>query len=169
MTCDIILWNICASAKSTKFCRVDVLQELHIVIVVMMSSWQHTPYQISTFLKWKMCYLLLQSLTHFLLLVLCNIHIRLHPLNEQQDQITLLAGGKLWFSSLNEEGLEPIVLPWKYHSGHIMELYDKCNNCTKFQLYTEKVVRDIQFFVILHHLVSTKWRHKLSNLHKSNS
>ena len=49
MTCDIIswtqrdvkinnkIWNISASTKSTglKFCRVDVLQELHIVIVVM--------------------------------------------------------------------------------------------------------------------------------------
>ena len=33
-------WNICANTKSKglKFCRVDVLQELHIVIVVMMSS-----------------------------------------------------------------------------------------------------------------------------------
>ena len=50
--------------------------------------------------------------------------------------------------------MEPIVLPWKCHSGHIMELYDGCN-CTKFQFYTEKVVRDIAFFVILHHLVFT--------------
>ena len=33
------IWNICASTKATglKICRVDVLQELHIVIVVMMS------------------------------------------------------------------------------------------------------------------------------------
>ena len=37
-----------------------------------------------------------------------------------------------------------------------MELCDECNNCTKFELYTEKVVRDIKFFVILHHFVSTK-------------
>ena len=32
-----------------------------------------------------------------------------------------------------------------------MELRDECNNRKKFQFYTEKVVRDIQFFVILHH------------------
>ena len=33
------IWNICRNTKTTglKFCRVDVLQELHIVIVVMMS------------------------------------------------------------------------------------------------------------------------------------
>ena len=102
-----------------------------------------------------MPYLLLQSLTHFLGLVLCNVHIRSYPLDEQQEQITLLEGGKLCFFPLNGEGLEPIVLPWKCHIGHIMELCDECNKCTKFQLYTKKVVRDIQFFVILHHVVST--------------
>ena len=33
------IWNICANTKSTglKFCRVYVLQELHIVILVKMS------------------------------------------------------------------------------------------------------------------------------------
>ena len=33
------IWNMCANAKLTglKFCRADVLQELHIVIVVMRS------------------------------------------------------------------------------------------------------------------------------------
>ena len=97
---------------------------------------------------------MLQSLKHSLLLVLCNVHTRSHPLNEQQDLMTLLDGGNLRFSSLNGEGLEPIVLPWKYQSGHIMELCDECNYCTKFQFYTEKVARDI-VFVILHHFVST--------------
>ena len=77
--------------KSTglKFCRVDVVQELHIVIMVMMSPQQHTRYQTSTFLKLKMPYLMLQSLTYFLQRVLCNVHISSHSLNEQQDQITL--------------------------------------------------------------------------------
>ena len=49
MTCDVTLWtqndvnnkiwNICANTKSTglKFCTVDMLQELHILIIVMMS------------------------------------------------------------------------------------------------------------------------------------
>ena len=34
-----------------------------------------------------------------------------------------------------------------------MELCDDSNNWSKFQFYTEKVMRDIQFFVILDHLV----------------
>ena len=88
------------------------------------------------------------------MLLLCNVHVRSHPLNEQQEQITLLEGGKLLVSPLNGEGLEPIVLPWKCHSGHIMELCEEHNNCTEFQFYTEKVERDNQFFVILHHFVS---------------
>ena len=36
-----------------------------------------------------------------------------------------------------------------------MELCDDCNNFTKFQFYTEKVVGDIQLVVVLHHFVST--------------
>ena len=39
---------------------------------------------------------------------------------------------------------------WIYHG-----ILDECNNCTKFQFYTENVLRDIQFFAILHHFVST--------------
>jgi len=40
------------------------------------------------------------------------------------------------------------MLTWKCHiyHGYIMERCDECNNRTKFQFYTEKVVRDIQFF-----------------------
>ena len=38
------------------------------------------------------------------------------------------------------------MLPWKCHNGHIMEVCDDCNNCTKFQFYTEKAFRDIPFF-----------------------
>jgi len=43
-------------------------------------------YQTSTFPKWKLPHLLLQRLTDFLVLVLCNVHIRSHPLSEQQVQ-----------------------------------------------------------------------------------
>ena len=50
--------------------------------------------------------------------------------------------------------VEPIVLPWKCHREYIMELCDECNNCTKFQFYTENVFRDIPFFVISHHFMS---------------
>ena len=90
-----------------------------------------------------MPYLLLQSLTDFLVLVPCNVHISSHPLNKQQEQITLLEGENS--DLLNGEGLEPIVLPWKCHSGNIMKLCGDCNNCTKFQFYTKKVFRDIPF------------------------
>ena len=99
--------------------------------------------------------LLLQSLTDFLVLVLCNVHISSHPLNKQQEQMTLLDGEKLLFYFLNGEGLEPIVLPWKRHGENIMKLCADCNNCTKFQFYTEKVFRHIPFFVMLHYFVST--------------
>ena len=37
-----------------------------------------------------MPYLLLQSLTDFLVLVLCNVHNSSNSLNKQQEQITLL-------------------------------------------------------------------------------
>ena len=47
------------------------------------------------------------------------------------------------------------MFPWKCHSGHIMELCDECNNYTKFQFYTENAFRDIPFFVIAHHFMST--------------
>ena len=158
------------NAKSTglKFCRVDALQELRRVIVVMMSPQQHTCYQSSTFLKWKMPYLLLQSLRDFHVLVLCNVHIHSHPLNEQQEQITLLEGRKLWFYFLNGQGLEPIVLPWKCQSGHIMELCDECNNCTKFSSIQKKS-SEIFHFLWFYIIVSTLWRHKSSNLNKSKS
>ena len=58
------------------------------------------------------------------------------------------------FFLLDREGLELIVLPWKCHSEHTTELCEACNNCTEFQFYKEKVVKDILFFVILHHFVS---------------
>ena len=57
-----------------------------------------------------MPYLLFQSLTDFLVLVLCNVYIRSHTLNEQLEQLTFLEGGKLWFRPLNGEGPEPIAL-----------------------------------------------------------
>ena len=87
----------------------------------------------------------------FFVLVLCNVHIRSHPLNEQHEQITLFEGGKLWFYLLNGYSPEPTVLPWKCHSGHIMELCDECNNCTKFQFCTKKsseIFHFLWFYII---------------------
>ena len=82
----------------------------------------------------------------FLVLLLCDVHICSHQLNEQHEQITLFEGGKLWVFLLNEEGLEPIVLPWKCHSGRIMELCDNCNNCAKFQFWAEEIFEIFHFF-----------------------
>ena len=100
-----------------------------------------------------MPYLLLQSLTDFLVLVPCNVHIGSHSLNKQQEQITLLEGENTDFIFFNGKGLEPIVLLWKCQNGNIMKLCGECNNCTKCQFSTEKVFRDIPLVVILHHFV----------------
>ena len=67
------------------------------------------------------------------------------------------------FCLLNGQDLKSIVLPQKFHSGRIMELSDECNNCTKFQFYTENILSYIPFFVILHHFVSAMICHKSSN------
>ena len=104
------IWNICADTKSIglNFCRVQVLQELDIVIVVMMSPQKHTCWHTSTFPKWKMPYLLLQSLMDFLVLVICDVHISSHPPKEQHEQITLLKEGKLWFYFWMERAWSPL-------------------------------------------------------------
>ena len=89
------------------------------------------------------------------MLVLCNDHIRSHGLNEHQEQIPLL-------------GRETLILPFGWRGpgahcvaletsvGHIMELCNEYKNCKKFQFYTEKVFRDIPFFVIscVHYMMS---------------
>ena len=76
------------------------------------------------------------------MLVLCNVHICSHPLNEQQEQITLLEGGKFEWRGPGAHSVGMEMSQWD-----IMELCDECkNNCTKFQFYTEKAFRDIPFF-----------------------
>lgn len=64
--------------------------------------------------------MLFQSLTDFLVLVLCNVYIRSPTLNEQLEQLTFLEGGKLWFHPMNAEGPEPIALKYKGHIEHII-------------------------------------------------
>ena len=70
-----------------------------------------------------MPYLLLQSLTDFLVLVLCNVNIILHLLNkpEEQLQITLLEGEN---SDLSFEWRGPgahcvamEMSQWRYHES----------------------------------------------------
>ena len=62
------------------------------------------------------------------------VHICSHPLNGHQERKTLLEREELL--PLDGEGPEPIVLPWKCHEGHAMELCDEYSNCTKFQFST---------------------------------
>ena len=76
-----------------KVYRVDVLQELHCDSGYDVSDCHHSNIPLPSLNKKKMLYLLLQS--HFLVLVVCNVRIRFHPLSEQQEQITLLEEGKL--------------------------------------------------------------------------
>ena len=105
--------------------------------------------------------LLLQSLlTDLLVPVLCNGHIRSHALNEHEEQITLIGKGNSDFTLWMEGALSPLRCYGNVTPGHVMELCNEYNNRKKFLFYTEKVLRS------LHHLVSTKSRHKLSNLHK---
>ena len=101
------------------------------------------------------------------MLVLCNDHIRSHGLNEHQEQITLNGEGNSDFTPWMERAWSPLLCCGNVTVGHIMELCNEYKNFKKFQFYTEKGFRDIPFFVILHHLVSTIRRHKSSNLHKS--
>ena len=53
-------------------------------------------------------YLLLQSLTDFLVLVPCNIHTSSHPLNKEQEQITLLEGENTDFIFWMEKAWGPL-------------------------------------------------------------
>ena len=99
--------------------------------------------------------LLLQSLTDFLVLVLCNVHIRSHPLNEHGEQITLIGEGNSDLTLWMERAWSPLCCHGIITVDHIIELCDEYNNCKKVQFYTENIFRDISFFVILHHFVST--------------
>ena len=89
------------------------------------------------------------------MLALCNDHVRSHGLNEHQEQITLIGEGNSDFTLWMEGAWSPLRCCGNVTVGHIMELCNEYKNCKKFQFYTEKVFRDITFFVILHHFVST--------------
>ena len=133
MTHNDKVWNTCTNTQSTvlKFYNADVLRELHIVIVVMMSPQQHLLPDLYL-PKIKKNTLLFLQRTSFLVLMLCDVHIRSHLLNEHKEQITLyLKVGNSDFTTVQE----PIVFPWKCHKGHAMELCDEYNNCTKFQFF----------------------------------
>ena len=88
-------------------------------------------------------------------MVLCNVHIRSHPINERQEQITLIGEGNSDFTLWIERAWSPLCYHRNVTVGHIMEFCDEYKNCKRFQFYTEKGFRDIAFFVILHHFVST--------------
>ena len=101
--------------------------------------------------------LLLQSLTD--LLVLCSVHIRSQPLNDHQEQITLIGEGNSDFTLGMEGAWSPFCCHGNVIVGYFRELSDEYNNCTKFQFYTEKVLRDIPLFCdftsfCVHHVTS---------------
>ena len=114
------LWRHNVATKWCKLENMEYLCKYKVYRVEILQSWSaaRTTYcnSESTFLKWKMPYLLLRSLTDFLVLVLV-LHICSHSLTEQQEQVTLLEGGKLWVYSLNGEGLESgeiFIFLWFY-------------------------------------------------------
>ena len=107
-----------------------------------------------------MPFLLLQSLTDFLVLLLWNVHIHSHSLNEQQEKMTILEGGKLWFYPFCCHGNVTVDII-------IMELCDECNNCTKFQFHTEEVLEDTLHFLWFYIILRPHWQHKSSTLYKS--
>ena len=147
-----------------------MLQKLHIVILVMMSPQQHTHLYLpkmknASFVAPESNRLSCASA------VKCQ-YIYSHPLNEQQEQITIIPeGGKFRFYPLNGEGLEPILLPWKCYSGHSMEVCDESNNCTKFfsseleitaghRTLSDQILNiSDQFHILIGHDVRTFQRH----------
>jgi len=60
----------------------------------------------------------------------------------------------------------PFLLPWKCYSGHIMELCDECNNCTKFQFHAVKVLEDALHFLWFYIILRPDWHHKSSTKSK---
>ena len=94
-------------------------------------------------------------------------YIYSHPLNELQEQITVLERGKFWFYPLNGEGLEPMLLPWKCYSGHSMERCDESNNCKTFFSSIRKNSSDILHFLWFYIILRPHWHHKSPTLYKS--
>ena len=94
-----------------------------------------------------MPYFVLHSQTEFLILVLCNVHIRLHPLDKHQEQIALLGEGNSDFILWMVRAWSPLCCHGNVVVDHNMKLCDEYNNSTKFQVYTEKGLRDIPFFL----------------------
>jgi len=92
-----------------------------------------------------MPYLLLQSLTHFLVLALRNVHISSHPLNKQQEQTTLLEGENSDFNFWMERAWSP----FHCHGKVTVEIsWNFVLSATTVQSFSsiKKVFRDIPFF-----------------------
>ena len=151
-----------------RFCKVDVLQKLHIV----MSTQQHTRFQTSTFPKWKMPHLLLQSLTDFLLLLLWNVQNYLLTPTEwttRANNNLILEGGKLWFYPL-ERDWSPFCCHGNVTvdiASHSMELCDESNNCTKFFSSIQKTPSEMLHLLWFYTILRPHWHHKSPNLYKS--
>ena len=85
-----------------KFCRVDVLQGLHILIIATYSlPGLYLP-------KIKNALFGAPECNDLIVLVLCNVHISSHPLNKQEVQITLLEGENSDFIFWMERAWSPL-------------------------------------------------------------
>ena len=83
----------------------------------------------------KCLILLLQSLTDFHLLILCNVQIR--------SQITVLEGGKFWFYPLDGGGLEPVEMSQcTYHLNFV-------TSTTTVQSFSSKQKKASEISIIL--------------------
>ena len=136
-------------------------------------NYTFTRYQTSAFLELKLPYLLLQSLTEFLVLVLCNVHIRSHAVNEKQEQITLLEGGKLLFPLWMERAWSPLCCHGNVKVDVSWNFVMSVTTVLSFSSIQKKSWERFNFSwfdtPLCLHIVSTSWRHKPCNLHEPKS
>ena len=93
-----------------------------------------------------MPYLLLQCLTDFLVLVLCNVHISSHPLNKQQEQITLLEGENSDFIFWMERAWSPLC----YHGNVTVKIsWDFVVSVTTVQSFSSIQKKSSEIFLFL--------------------
>ena len=85
------------------------------------------------------------------MLVLCNFHIRSHPLNEHQQQIALIEEGKsgftLWMERPGAHCVAMETSQWAISWNFVMSI-------TTAKSFIS-IQRDIPFFVIKHHFEYT--------------
>ena len=89
----------------------------------------------------------------------CAVHSRSHTLNEQQEQITVLEGGKLWFYPLIGEGTL-----WCHGNVTVDISWNFVMSKTAVQSFSsiQKKSCEILYFLRFFITMSALWRHKSS-------